>query len=118
METTYEEGNVEEEGGRMGEHSGSRRRGRNAGSLARYGPAEENKIPWMCDSIGGAVQETISDGIWRRFAGSMMFTGLPPWEKDYGQVICHLVTGKTQIAPKLKITIPRMELVAAVNSVR
>jgi hypothetical protein len=29
-----------------------------------------------------------------------------------------LVTGKTQVAPKVKITIPRMELVAAVNSVR
>jgi hypothetical protein len=29
-----------------------------------------------------------------------------------------LITGKTQVAPKLKITIPRMELVAAVNSVR
>jgi hypothetical protein len=28
------------------------------------------------------------------------------------------VTGKTQVAPKVKITIPRMELVAAVNSVR
>ncbi len=29
-----------------------------------------------------------------------------------------LITGKTQVAPKVKITIPRMELVAAVNSVR
>ncbi len=29
-----------------------------------------------------------------------------------------LVTGKTQVAPKVKITIPRMELVAAVNLVR
>jgi hypothetical protein len=28
------------------------------------------------------------------------------------------VTGKTQVAPKVKITIPRMELLAAVNSVR
>jgi hypothetical protein len=26
--------------------------------------------------------------------------------------------GETQVAPKVKITIPRMELVAAVNSVR
>jgi hypothetical protein len=31
---------------------------------------------------------------------------------------CRLVTGKTQVAPKVKITIPRMERVAAVNSVR
>jgi hypothetical protein len=29
-----------------------------------------------------------------------------------------LVTGKTQVAPKVEITIPRMELMAAVNSVR
>jgi hypothetical protein len=28
------------------------------------------------------------------------------------------VTGKTQVAPKVKITIPRMELVVSVNSVR
>jgi hypothetical protein len=28
------------------------------------------------------------------------------------------VAGKTQVAPKVKIPIPRMELVAAVNSVR
>jgi hypothetical protein len=38
--------------------------------------------------------------------------------KDDGQVVCKLVTRKTQVAPKVKITIPRMELVAAVNSVR
>jgi hypothetical protein len=31
---------------------------------------------------------------------------------------CCLVTGKTQVAPRVKITIPRMELVVAVNSVR
>jgi hypothetical protein len=29
-----------------------------------------------------------------------------------------MVTGKTQVAPRVKITIPRMELMAAVNSVR
>jgi hypothetical protein len=40
------------------------------------------------------------------------------WERDDGQVVCRLVTGKTQVVPKVKITIPRMELVAAVNSVR
>jgi hypothetical protein len=40
------------------------------------------------------------------------------WEWDDGQVLCRLVTGKTQVAPKVKITIPRMELVVAVNSVR
>jgi hypothetical protein len=40
------------------------------------------------------------------------------WERDDGTVCCRLVTGKTQVAPKVKITIPRMELMAAVNSVR
>ncbi len=40
------------------------------------------------------------------------------WKQEDGHVKCRLVTGKTQITPKMKITIPRMELVAAVNSVR
>ncbi len=40
------------------------------------------------------------------------------WEREDGTARCCLVTGKTQIAPRVKITIPRMELVAAVNSVR
>jgi hypothetical protein len=39
-------------------------------------------------------------------------------ERDDGQVMCRLVTGKTQVTPKVKITIPSMELMAAVNSVR
>jgi hypothetical protein len=39
-------------------------------------------------------------------------------EREDGTACCRLVTGKTQVAPKAKITIPRMELVAAVNSVR
>ncbi len=37
---------------------------------------------------------------------------------DNGSVCCRLVTGKTQVAPRVKIAIPRTELVAAVNSVR
>jgi hypothetical protein len=40
------------------------------------------------------------------------------WEREDGTACCRLVTGKTQVAPKVKITIPRMELVVAVNSVR
>ncbi len=40
------------------------------------------------------------------------------WEREEGTACCRLVTGKTQVAPKVKITIQRMELVAAVNSVR
>jgi hypothetical protein len=32
--------------------------------------------------------------------------------------VLQLVKGKTQVAPKVKITIPRMELVATVNSER
>jgi hypothetical protein len=37
---------------------------------------------------------------------------------DDDQVVSPLVTRKIQVAPKVKITIPWMELVAAVNSVR
>jgi hypothetical protein len=40
------------------------------------------------------------------------------WESGDGTARCCLVTRKTQVAPRVKITIPRMELVAAVNSVR
>jgi hypothetical protein len=40
------------------------------------------------------------------------------WERDDDTARCFLITEKTQVAPKVKITIPRMELVAAVNSVR
>jgi hypothetical protein len=40
------------------------------------------------------------------------------WEREDGTARCCLVTGKAQVAPRVKITIPRMELVAAVNSVR
>jgi hypothetical protein len=40
------------------------------------------------------------------------------WERENGTACCRLITGKTQVAPKVKITIPRMELVAAMNSVR
>jgi hypothetical protein len=40
------------------------------------------------------------------------------WEREDGTACCRLITGKTQVAPRVKITIPRMELVAAVNSVR
>ncbi len=46
-----------------------------------------------------------------------------PWstcdgKEEDGTACCRLITGKTQVAPKVKITIQRMELVAAVNSVR
>ncbi len=40
------------------------------------------------------------------------------WEREDCRACCRLVMGKTQVAPKVKITIPRMELVAAINSVR
>jgi hypothetical protein len=33
-------------------------------------------------------------------------------------VECRLVTGKTQVAPRVKIIAPRIELVAAVNTVQ
>jgi hypothetical protein len=40
------------------------------------------------------------------------------WEREDSTARCYLITGKTQVAPRVKITIPRMELVAAVKSVR
>ncbi len=40
------------------------------------------------------------------------------WERDNGLACCRLVMGKTQVAPKVKKTNPRMELVDAINSVR
>jgi hypothetical protein len=40
------------------------------------------------------------------------------WETEDGTARCRLIMGKTQVAPQVKITIPRMELMAAVNSVR
>jgi hypothetical protein len=40
------------------------------------------------------------------------------WEREDDTARCCLITEKTQVAPRVKITIPRMELVAAVNSVR
>ncbi len=40
------------------------------------------------------------------------------WEREDGTARCCLVTGKTQVAPRVKITILRMELVVAVNLVR
>jgi hypothetical protein len=40
------------------------------------------------------------------------------WEREDGTARCHLIMGKTQVAPKVKLTIPRMALVAAVNSDR
>jgi hypothetical protein len=40
------------------------------------------------------------------------------WEREDGTAHCYLVTGKTQVAPRVKITSPGMELVAAFNSVR
>ncbi len=40
------------------------------------------------------------------------------WVKEDGHVECRLVTGKMQVAPKVKITRPRTELMDAVNAVR
>src|SRR5450830_1658991 len=40
------------------------------------------------------------------------------WERPDGSGICRLVSGKTRVAPKVKITIPRVELVGALMIVR
>jgi hypothetical protein len=40
------------------------------------------------------------------------------WEREDGHIQCRLVTGKTQLASRVKIIIQRMDLVASINSVR
>jgi hypothetical protein len=51
---------------------------------------------------------------WREACCSLIYLR---WEREDGTACYLLVTGKMQVAPKVKITIPRMELVAAVNLV-
>jgi hypothetical protein len=40
------------------------------------------------------------------------------WKRDHCQILCHLVMPEAQVAPKVKITNPSIELLAAVNFVR
>jgi hypothetical protein len=40
------------------------------------------------------------------------------WELEDGSVACRLVAGKTRVAPKNKISVPRLELMGAVLAVR
>ena len=40
------------------------------------------------------------------------------WELEDGSVACRLIAGKTRVAPKNKISVPRLELMGAVLSVR
>ncbi|OBQ33188.1 MAG: hypothetical protein AN484_27365, partial [Aphanizomenon flos-aquae WA102] len=40
------------------------------------------------------------------------------WEMMDGSVMCRLISGKTRVAPKVKITVPRMELVGSLMAVR
>jgi hypothetical protein len=40
------------------------------------------------------------------------------WEMEDGSVVCHLLAGKTRVAPKCKISIPRMELMGSLVAVR
>lgn len=87
-------------------------------SFVRYRRVEEDKISYMWNTVGRTIQEADLVGVWRRGAGGLLISGYLQWERDDGQVVCRLVTRKTQLASKVKITIPRMELVAAVNSVR
>ncbi len=65
--------------------------------------------------LGRAVQEAPSAGVRRWVARGLL---LLRWERDDGSVCCRLVTGKTQVTPKMKITIPRMELMVVISSVR
>ncbi len=40
------------------------------------------------------------------------------WQMADGTVQCRLLAGKTRVAPKCKISIPRMELMGALLSIR
>jgi hypothetical protein len=40
------------------------------------------------------------------------------WEMEDGSVVCRLLAGKTRVAPKCKISIPRMELMGSLVAVR
>jgi hypothetical protein len=40
------------------------------------------------------------------------------WEMEDGTVVCRLLAGKTRVAPKCKISIPRMELMGSLVAVR
>ncbi len=40
------------------------------------------------------------------------------WEMEDGSVVCRLLAGKTTVAPKCKISIPRMELMGSLVAVR
>ena len=40
------------------------------------------------------------------------------WELEDGSVACRLIAGKTRVAPKKKISVPRLELMGAVLAVR
>jgi hypothetical protein len=40
------------------------------------------------------------------------------WELEDGPVVCRLLAGKTRVAPKCKISIPRMELMGSLVAVR
>jgi hypothetical protein len=40
------------------------------------------------------------------------------WELEDGSVVCRLLAGKTRVAPKCKISIPRMELMGSLAAVR
>ncbi len=40
------------------------------------------------------------------------------WEMEDGSVVCRLLAGKTRVAPKCKISIPRMELMGSLMAVR
>ncbi len=78
----------------------------------------EIRFPWCVQPLEGQFRNPVltvfGDGS-REACCTLVYLR---WEREDGTACCCLVTGKTQVVPKVKITIPRMELVAAVNSVR
>ncbi len=88
------------------------------GLLRDLNELQKIRFPRWVQPIGGPFKKPLllvfGDGS-REACCSLIYLR---WEREDGTPCCTLVTGKSQVAPEVKITIPRMELVAAVNSVR
>ncbi len=102
----------------MGEPAGQGGGGRVQKVATRPERPARDKVPEMRATIGGQFRKPLLMVFGDRSREACCTLVYLRWERDDGTACCRLVTGKTQVALKVKITIPRMELVAAVNSVR
>ncbi len=80
------------------------------------GKLRKIEFPPIYHSSRRKIQRTFPDGVWRWLVRSLLLIGLHSIGK--GRQACGMQTrmGKTQVAPKMKTTVPRMKLMAIVNS--